>query len=147
MPVEIATEITIDAPRAHVWSILVDIARYPEWNPFTPKIETTLKLGEPVILHVAMQPEKPTLRQPEVMTSYVEGEELGWGTKMGGGILLKANRTQRLTEVAPSRCHYRSVDVFQGLLTPMIMSLYRVHVQRGFDETARALKERAERSA
>jgi hypothetical protein len=147
MSVDIATEITIEAPRARVWSILEDIARYPEWNPFTPKIETTLALGTPVVLHVAMHPGKPTMRQVEVMSSYVAGEELGWGTTMGHPIFLKANRTQRLTELSEARCHYRSVDTFSGALVPIVMAFYRAHVQRGFDETARALKERAEKSA
>ena len=146
MPVDIATEITIDAPRARVWSILRDLDRYPEWNPFTPRVEATLRVGDPVILHVAMHPGKKTMRQPEVMSSYVEGEELGWGTTMIHPLLLQANRTQRLTELSQGRCHYRSVDVFAGALVPIVMAFYRAPIQRGFDETARSLKARAEGS-
>jgi hypothetical protein len=142
---DVATAIEIDAPRAHVWSILVDLARYPEWNPFTPRIEASLKIGEPVILHVAMKPGRATMRQPEVMTSYVEGEELGWGTTMVHRLLLHANRTQRLVEIGTGRTRYTSVDRFEGAIVPLVMALYRRDVQRGFDETARALKQRAER--
>ena len=141
---DIATEIEIDAPRARVWEILVDIARYPEWNPFTPRIEASLKIGEPVILHVAMKPGRGTMRQPEVMSSYVEGEELGWGTTMVHRSVLRANRTQKLTSIDDRRTRYVSVDRFEGAMVPLVMALYRRHVQRGFDETARALKKRAE---
>jgi hypothetical protein len=141
---DIGTTIDIHAPRAKVWSILVDLARYPEWNPFTPRVEATLKVGDPVILHVRMKPEQKTMRQPEVMTSYVEGEELGWGTTMGHRILLHANRTQKLVDLGGDRTRYESVDRFEGAIVPLVMALYGKHVQRGFDETARALKARAE---
>lgn len=141
---DIATEIEIDAPRARVWDILVDLPRYPEWNPFTPRIEASLKVGEPVILHVAMKLGAKTMRQPEVMSSFVEGEELGWGTTMLHRSVLHANRTQRLTELGPSRTRYVSVDRFAGAIVPLVMALYGADVQRGFDATARALKARAE---
>ena len=144
---DIATEIDIDAPRARVWSILVDLAHYPEWNPFTPRVEASLKIGEPVILHVAMRGAgHDTMRQPEVMTSYVEGEELGWGTTMLHSAVLRANRTQRLIALTEARTRYVSVDRFEGAIVPLVMALYGASVQRGFDETARALKTRAERS-
>ncbi len=143
---DLAATIDIDAPRARVWAILVDLARYPEWNPFTPRIEATLNIGDPVILHVRMKPGQKTMRQPEVMTSYVEGQELGWGTTMGLPVLLRANRTQKLTDLAGGRTRYETVDRFEGVLVPLVMALYGAHVQRGFDETASALKARAERS-
>jgi hypothetical protein len=78
------------------------------------------------------------------MTSYVEGEELGWGTTMGHRVVLHANRTQKLTDLGGGRTRYDSVDRFQGAIVPLVMALYGKHVQRGFDETARALKARAE---
>lgn len=142
---DIGSTIDIEAPRARVWSILVDLARYPEWNPFTPRVEASLQIGDPVILHVQMKPGEPTLRQPEVMTSYVEGEELGWGTTMMHRVVLHANRTQRLVDLGRDRTRYESIDRFEGAMVPLVMALYRQHVQRGFDETARALKSRAER--
>lgn len=142
--IDIGTTIEIDAPRARVWSILVDLERYPEWNPFTPCVEASLKIGEPVILHVQMKPGQKTMRQPEVMTSYVEGQELGWGTTMMHRALLHANRTQKLIDLGSGRTRYESVDRFQGAMVPLVMALYGKHVQRGFDETAAALKRRAE---
>lgn len=141
---DIAAEVEIDAPREKVWSILVDLARYPEWNPFTPRIEATLKVGDPVILHVQMKPGQKTMRQPEVMTSYVEGQELGWGTTMVHGAVLHANRTQKLIDLGGGRTRYETVDRFEGAIVPLVMALYGRHVQRGFDETAAALKKRAE---
>ena len=141
---DIGTTIDIDAPRARVWSILVDLARYPEWNPFTKRVEASLKIGDPVILHVQMKPTGATMRQPEVMTSYVEGEELGWGTTMVHRAILHANRTQKLIDLGNDRTRYDSVDRFQGAIVPLVMALYGKHVQRGFDETAQALKKRAE---
>lgn len=141
---DIGSTIEIDAPRARVWSILADLARYPEWNPFTPRVEASLKIGEPVILHVQMKPGQTTMRQPEVMTSYVEGEELGWGTTMMHRGILHANRTQRLVDLGGGRTRYESVDRFEGAMVPLVMALYGKHVQRGFDETAAALKRRAE---
>jgi hypothetical protein len=142
---DIAATIDIDAPRERVWSILVDIARYPEWNPFTKRIEATLKIGDPVILHVQMKPGQQTMRQPEKMTSYVEGEELGWGTTMVHPAVLKANRIQKLIDLGGGRTRYESVDRFEGAIVPLVMALYGKHVQRGFDETANALKARAEK--
>ena len=50
----IVTSVTveIDAPVAVVWQVLTDLDRYAEWNPFTVRIDTTFKLGDPVHLHI-----------------------------------------------------------------------------------------------
>ena len=42
----------IDAPADFVWQVLVDYPRYPEWNPYTVQVSTTLDIGSPIDLTV-----------------------------------------------------------------------------------------------
>lgn len=142
----IESTVDIDAPAERVWSILSDLSRYGEWNPFTPRIDASLVVGEPVVLHVAMEPGKPLIVQREVCSANDPARrELGWGMQMGPAFVLRANRVQRLIELGPGRTRYYTADAFSGLLVPLVMGLYRAHIQRGFDGVARALKERAEK--
>jgi len=144
----IASTIDIDAPAERVWAILADLSRYGEWNPFTPRIDASLVIGEPVVLHVAMKPGKPLIVQREVCSANDPAKwELGWGLQMGPAFVLRANRIQRLTRLGSERTRYDTSDTFSGLLVPIVMGLYRADIQRGFDGVARALKERAEKGA
>lgn len=138
----------IDAPPERVWAILVDLASYGAWNPFTPRIDASLRVGEPVVLHVAMKPGKKLLVQRETCTANdPAARELGWGMTMGAAFVLRANRIQRLTPLPSGGTRYWTGDAFSGLLVPLVMSLYRADIQRGFDGVARSLKERAESSS
>lgn len=135
----------IDAPPERVWAILVDLGSYGEWNPFTPRIDATLQVGDPVVLHVAMKPGRRLLIQREVCTANdPAARELGWGTTMLAPFVLHANRVQRLEPLPGGRTRYYTADTFSGLLVPLVMALFRADIQRGFDGVARALKERAE---
>jgi hypothetical protein len=58
--------------------------------------------------------------------------------------LLGAERIQRLAELPDGRTRYWTGDTFSGLLVPVVLGLYGAHIQRGFDDAARALKARAE---
>lgn len=42
--------VEIDAPATLVWDVLVDYPSYPEWNPYTVAVETTLEVGDPIDL-------------------------------------------------------------------------------------------------
>ena len=50
--IHLVTSVTvqIEAPAAFVWDVLVDYARYPEWNPYTVAVETTLRIGDRIDL-------------------------------------------------------------------------------------------------
>src|SRR5262245_46609060 len=97
----IESAIEIDAPAEPVWAILVDIAAYPEWNPFTPRVDTTLEVGTPIVLHVAMRPGTKRILQTEHVTVNDAGKrELGWAMKMGAPFVLRAQRIQRLEALA-----------------------------------------------
>ena len=138
-----ATRIEIAAPAPQVWAVLCDLASYPEWNPFTTKIETDFQVGSPIVLHVSFDGAKPR-RQVEILRRWAPGEELRWSMTMGPAWLFRAERVQRVELLGPDRCRYISEDAFAGLFSPVVEALYGAKVQRGIDALGAALKRRAE---
>jgi hypothetical protein len=142
MAQSITAEITIHANIETVWNILEDFDRYGEWNDFCPKVETTKKVGDPFVMTVYMHPGKKPIIQHEIFSDYEPPYKVGWA--LDWGILLKTHRVQVLKKIDENTTHYFTEDKFWGLLTWLVMLLYRKPVQRGFDFVARAIKERAE---
>ncbi len=137
-----ADPIDIHAPAEAVWSILVDVEKYGEWNPFSTRVETTLEVGSPVDLYVDMGLFK--IKQPELIQAVEPPEMLAWGMTMGARFLLFTSREQRLEVLDETSCRYHTNDAFSGLLAPLIVGLLGRIIRRGFNDVARALKARAE---
>src|SRR3569833_1831334 len=47
-------EALIDAPASLVWQTILDLERYADWNPFTPRIDCAgvPRVGAPIDIHV-----------------------------------------------------------------------------------------------
>ena len=142
MASSVRAEIVIEAPIDRVWQILNDLQAYAEWNPFTPRVESSLQLGDPIHLHARMIGER-LLHRVEWVTRN-EPHALCWEMKMGKRFLLHAERCQALTALDDGRTHYVTEDTFTGLLTFLVMGLFGRAMQRGFDDCARGLKKQAE---
>lgn len=134
--------IDIEAPVEVAWNILVDVDRYGDWNPFTARVDTTLEVGSPVVLHVDMGLFK--LKQSELIQAVEPPRLLAWGLTMGVRALLFTRREQRLKALSETRCRYDTSDAFSGLLAPLIVLLFGRRIRLGFNNVARALKTRAE---
>ena len=145
-----ATE--IDAPLDKVWSVLTDVDRYPEWNPFTVSVRTDFELGSPVDMQVCLRGRRrsdgtpKTMHQVEYVTSYVEGSRISWGVNVGPGWFITADRWQQLTDLGAGRTRYETVDEFTGVGVDLMLLMMRKHMARGFAEVAAALKARCEAS-
>ena len=139
---EITSKIIIQAPRQVVWDVLMDLDNYSKWNSFTPKVETNFELGTTVILHVNMNGNGKLLKQKEQILWVKEGESVAWGipTKFP----VKTERAQILRTVDAHTTEYITYDKFWGVLTPLVMMLYRKKIQAGFDAVAAGLKVRCE---
>jgi hypothetical protein len=150
MPTLVArAALTIHAPLARVWDIVLDLPRYREWNPFI--LDVTLggppTPGKRFHLHVRFasgmrftSPERFTVIAPptngEATLTY---DFDAWLHRLG---LLHATRVQTLRQQAPGGpTHYETHETFTG---PLARFIPLKGVQAGFDAHAQALKTRAE---
>ena len=137
----VSAQIQINAPIEQVWAVLADLEHYQDWNPFTYKVKSNLTVGDEVVLHVNLGPkqrvvQKQTIRQCQAPSA------LDWGMVMAHPTLLKTLRTQRLTKLDASTTLYETRDQFSGLLTPLILSIYRGPIRHGFESICTSLQAR-----
>ena len=136
--------VEIDAPQAFVWDVLVDFDRYPEWNPFTVRVDTRLEVGADVVLHLP-DPAQPgeTFTTTEVMRVIDAPHHLQYDTaeSMQG---IFAVRDQWVADLGDGRSSYRTTDVFSGEHAQAVHDLQGQWVEEGLRAVAHALKARAE---
>ena len=137
--------VQIDAPAECVWAVMVDFARYPEWNPFTVKVDATLELGSPVVLTLP-DPADPgsTFETHEQISAIEPPHHLQYNT--GDSIPgVHAVRDQWVEVTGDQTCSYQTTDVFTGEYAQVAFDLQGEWVTQGFTATAWALKGRAEK--
>ncbi|HET8845828.1 MAG TPA: SRPBCC domain-containing protein [Ktedonobacteraceae bacterium] len=136
---------TINAPVEKVWSILIDFARYAEWNTFVPSMQTTLQVGSPLTMGVRMR--KRLFIKIRATVSAVEFQHrLAWVPKMPAWFL-KSERLQVITALDAGTTRYWTCEVFTGMASPLLRLLLRKDLQLGFASVAQDLKARAETMA
>lgn len=146
MPVAqiVKAEIEIDASPEAIFDILIDLEKYPEWNPFTPQIDSTLMLGAPVHMRVRLGNASRLSRQVEYVTANVRPIKLCWGADIPWRFLIRADRCQTLVPLDGERTRYVCSDEISGWLSPLVIRFFGPAMQRGFEDCALALKKRAE---
>lgn len=140
-------DVEIDAPPERVWEVIVDLPRYPEWNPFTIDVRSSLREGDPVDLTVRMSRLGRTLVQREHVREVTPHRRLRWGMELGSRWLLSGERDQRLEPLPNGRTRYVTEDVIAGALAPLVFALFGPSLQEGFTAMASALALEAERRA
>ncbi len=137
----IDSTIDIAAPPAAVWSVLIDFAAYPDWNPFIRRLQGEARVG--ARLEVTVQPPggramtfRPTVNVAE------PGRELRWlGRALLPG-LFDGEHGLRLEPLA-SGCRFHHGESFRGLLVPLFGPML-ARTERGFIAMNEALKRRVE---
>ena len=133
----------IAAPAETVWEILTDLEHYPNWNPFTPRVESSLVVGEPVTLYV--QRGKSQMKMRFVLEVLDPPREIAWRLpKMLHKAVFSAYRTQKITPVDAASCTYETSDTFSGWIAGRLYRSQSTSVLKNFNRLAAALKERAE---
>jgi len=137
--------VEIEAPAALVWEILVDLPRYGEWNPFCVRAESTLEMGAPVKMSL-VDYANPGRLVPNVehICAFEPGRMISWELKYDPAWPYPARRDQIITPLGDQRCRYVSTDAFTGENGIHVMRFAGAWVERAFNDSARALKHRAE---
>ncbi len=145
--------VEIDAPIEVVWAVMVDTARYGEWNSFVREAEcpSPPAVGDPIRLHVEFTPGGRRVTSPERITRLQAPQDAagvrvahlayvfeGWPARLG---LVRGTRHQRLRQAPGGPTRYETVEEFSG---PLVALAGPGRVQRGFERHAADLKARAE---
>jgi hypothetical protein len=141
----VRVELVILASPSAVWDVLVDFPRYPEWNPFTVGVQTSGRVGDPVLLDVQLGERRLSMR--ERMRVYEPGRRIGWGLRILGGTLLDCTRVQELEDLGDGRTRYVCHESFRGLLVPLFFNRYRGAMERGFTAAGESLARRVTSSS
>jgi hypothetical protein len=141
-----SNKVDIAAPAAVVWEVLTDLARYREWNPFTVQIESTLKLGEPVDLHIPVPGQRgQEMVVREFLVAFEPDRLLSWEQRPSGESKDAARRDQYIEMLDAEHSRYFTTDIFLGVNADDIMGKFGPWVKASFDAVAEGVKAQAEK--
>ncbi len=137
-------EVTIQAPAALVWDILLDFENYSDWNGFCPDIKNeSLEMGSAVEMMVNMGGELS--RQVEYICRIEPGHCIAWAMDNKPEDPVHAVRSQYVKKVSETSCTYVTIDEFAGPEMAGMMKHFAPLVEQGFNRCAYDLKEHAEK--
>ena len=143
--VVVSEKVVIEAPAAVVWEVLVDLPLYGEWNPFCFRCESTLEMGAPVVMKLnSYQGDGEVFDNCEYVCAFEPEKLLSWTLPHDDAWPYPARRDQFIESLGPERCAYHSTDALLGPNGIHVMRFAGGWIKRAFDDTARALKVRAE---
>jgi hypothetical protein len=136
----IATSIVIDAPRSRVWAVLMDFARYPEWNPFIRAIKGSVRAGETLEVELQTPGNKAFTLRPRVV-EVVPERAFRWRGALPMGLFTGEHRFEAHEDAGRTRFDHS--EDFSGLLVPFVGGILEA-TERGFQGMNEALKAEAE---
>lgn len=140
---EIITAVSISASPERVWAVLLDFARYPEWNPFVRSIEGPPSEGSSLKVTVHPPGGKAMTFRPVVIRQSL-GTEFRWKGKLLLPGLFDGEHYFGLAPTANGSTRFTHGEHFRGLLVPLFRSALDRGTKAGFEAMNLALKQRLE---
>lgn len=129
----------INATPATVWGILIDGARYPEWDSGVVRVDGRIDSGETIKVVSAAAPDRTF---PVKVTEFSPERSMTWSGGMPLG-LFKGVRTFQLKSGTDGTTRFDLREAYSG---PLLSMMWRSMPDLGpsFDQFAQGLKARAE---
>jgi len=145
----ISRQIAIEAAPERVFSVVMDLDRYPEWNHFTPRITLAtrdVQVGAELDLDCQMT-ERQLLRDEREVILAVD--RVAWRLCMGTSRLrgrpgITSERWQVCEPLEGGRTLFKNWERFTGPLSPLVWVLYAGRLGRAFERYCADLKARVE---
>ena len=139
---QLHTEIEIDASPETVWSVLTDLAAYPEWNPFITSAKGEVAEGARLVNRLEPPGGKAMTFKPTV-TEVDEQRVFEW---LGRFAVPGAFDGRHRFELVPNGHGTRLIhsEHFSGVLVPLLRKSLDTHTAAGFEAMNHALRDRAE---
>lgn len=112
---ECAVAINIQASPGKLWSLLTNAADFPRWNSTVQSLEGPIALGQRLRLRVPIAPNRTF--KPRV-TELEPEKRMVWSD--GAAPMFKGVRTFTLSPRGDGTTDFSMVEVFSGLMLPMI---------------------------
>ncbi len=141
---EIVTEVEIAASASKVWSILTDLDRFSEWNPFISEAAGVVKEGAGLKVHISPPGGKPMTFKPRV-TRVVPEREFRWLGRLLIPGLFDGEHIFEIKPLGENRSGLVQREEFRGLLVPLLWRSLNTSTRQGFNEMNAALRLKAEK--
>ena len=141
---EIVTAISIAASPERVWAVLLDFARYPEWNPFVRSIEGLPSEASSLKVTISPPGGKSMTFRPIVLRQTV-GQEFRWKGKFLLPGLFDGEHYFGLAHASDGSTQFTHGERFTGFLVPVFRRTLDRSTKAGFEAMNLALKQRVER--
>lgn len=135
---ECSVHCNIAASPKVIWALLTDAAGFPRWNSTVTSITGVIAQGQKLAVRVPVSERTFT---PQV-TELVPESRMVWGDGMAP--MFRGERTFTLTPREDGTTDFSMVEVFRGIMLPMIKGSLPDFVPM-FDQYAKDLKREAER--
>jgi hypothetical protein len=138
----IERSVEIDAPSRDVWEVLVDFARYPEWNPFVRSVSGEAVRGARLRVELSPPGGRGMKFRPRVLAA-IPGRELRWIGRFLVPGLFDGEHSFVIEPLDQRRCRLIQGETFRGLFVVLLGKGLEATAD-GFDQMNQALKTRAE---
>jgi hypothetical protein len=139
---QLRTEVEIAAPAARIWSLLSEVRRYPEWNPFILRVDGDLAQGGTVTLHLGSSEGRERSVQA-LVTALEAPRELRFREQRFHPKLFRGDHFVSLAPLGPGTTRIVHGADYEGWLLPHLSS-WLTDLARGFVGMNQALKRAAE---
>lgn len=142
---ELHTEVTIEAAPETVFRILLDVARYQEWNPLIVSAKGEVVTGGKLDIRIR-PPGKRDQAYVVQVVRVVPDREFVWVGHMKARGILDGMHFFELFPLGEAGVRVVHREEFRGLLVPLVWRAFLdTRMRSGFEALNRSLKECAER--